>query len=204
MSKHWLQSIFCLVILGCSLVGVTHAQELSLPANVDFAKVQSAWLNWQNTERSGLKLPPYTWNILLQHSAQARAETLRDEWTVTHQRLTSDGYYNYRSIKSRFTNQGVGFNDDSGTMFSESLARWLYSCNKSDCTDTFIKAIKSAFNYFMKEKRSAYQPHYQAIVNKNFTAVGLGIAMSGKKYYLVSHYAKNVVSTWAIVKLAKK
>ena len=202
-----MKSIRSLLLVGiCSLsfLWTTHAQETSLPANVNFTKVQSARLEWQNAERSGLKLPPYTGNTLLQHSAQARAETLRDEWTVTHQRLSSDGYYNYRSIKSRFADQGVSFNDTVGTSFSESLARWLYSCNKDDCTDTFIKAIKSAFNYFMKEKWHAYQPHYQAIVSKSFTSLGLGIAMSGKKYYLVSHYGKNVVKAKAKpIQLAK-
>lgn len=204
MSKRLLQSICCLVVLGWTLLGVAHAQETSLPANVNFTKVQSARLERQNVERVSLKLLPYTGNTLLQNSAQERAETLKGKWTTTHRRLTTDKYYNYRSIRSRFADQGVAFDDESGTMFSESLARWMYSCKKSDCTDTFIKAMKSAFNYFMREKRSAYQPHYQAIVSKQFTALWLWIAVSGRKYYLVSHYGKNVISTWTSVKLAKK
>lgn len=202
MSKRLLQSIFCLIVLGCPLVGVTHAQETSLPTNVNFAKVQSARLERQNTERASLKLAPYTGNSLLQTSAQARAETLKNKWTTTHRRLATDKYYNYRSIKNRFADQGVAFDDESGTMFSESLGRWYYSCKKADCTDTFIKAMKSTFSFFMREKWSAYQPHYQAIVSKQFTSLGLGIAVSGKKYYLVSHYGKNVIKAKPI-QLAK-
>lgn len=201
-----MKSIRSLLLVGiCSVVFLwtTSAQETSLPANINFAKVQSARLERQNAERANLDLPAYTGNVLLQNSAQERAETLKDKWTTSHRRLATDWYYNYRSIRSRFADQGVAFDDESGTMFSESLARWTYSCKKSDCTDTFIKAMKSAFNFFMREKRSAYQPHYQAIVSKQFTALGLWIAVSGRKYYLVSHYGKNVVKAKPI-QLAKK
>jgi hypothetical protein len=62
--------------------------------------------------------------------------------------------------------------------------------------------MKSTFSFFMREKWSAYQPHYQAIVSKQFTSLGLGIAVSGKKYYLVSHYGKNVIKAKPI-QLAK-
>lgn len=200
-----MKSIRLLLVGICSILFLwtTYAQDTSLPANVNFAKVQSARLQWQNTERANLDLPAYTGNILLQHSAQKRAETLKDKWTTTHRRLDTDGYYNYRSIRSRFADQGVAFDDESGTMFSESLAWWTYSCKKTDCTDTFIKAMRSSFNFFMRERRSAYQPHYKAIVSKQFTAIWLGIAVSGKKYYLVSHYGKNVIGTWTSIKLAK-
>jgi hypothetical protein len=89
-------------------------------------------------------------------------------------------------------------------MFSESLWRWYYSCKKSDCTDTLIAAIKKTFAFFMSEKWRRYQPHYKAIVSKEFTSLWLGISIVGKKYYLVSHYAKNVVPSKMKIELAKK
>jgi len=78
-----------------------------LPARVNFSKVQSARLDWQNTERRKLGLATYTGNTILQSSAQDRAESLKDMGTVTHQRKATDGYYNYRSIKSWFSDHGV-------------------------------------------------------------------------------------------------
>ena len=200
-SKRWK---IVLLISCCSFIGwIGLAAEISPVANVDRNKVESSRISWHNQERSTLKLNPYSWSTLLDSSAQHRADYLESLWTTTHSRNAGDGYYNYRSIRSRFADQGVALDDESGTMFSESLGRGSYTCKKTDCTDTFIKAMKSTFTYFMREKRSAWQPHYNAIVSKQFTALGLGITVSGKKYYLVSHYGKNVVSTWANVKLAK-
>ena len=195
--------LLSLILSSFVCLWITQAQTFSLPANVDYSKVQSSRLEWQNGERSKLGLDAYTGNVLLKKSAQQRAETLKNKWTTTHKRLTGDGYYNYRSIKNRFADQGVGFNNESGTMFTESLGRWYYSCKKADCTDAFIKAMKSTFSFFMSEKRYGW-PHYRAIISSQFTSLWLGIAISGKKYYLVSHYGKNVVATWAKIELAKK
>lgn len=39
----------------------------------------------------------------------------------------------------------------------------------------------------MSEKPSG--PHYNAIVGK-FTNIGLGVVVSGNKYYLVTHYTQ--------------
>jgi predicted flavoprotein YhiN len=63
----------------------------------------------------------YTGNELLNTSAQERAEYLKDLGTTTHKRESTDGYYNYRSIKDWFADEGIGFHDEEGTMFSESL-----------------------------------------------------------------------------------
>ena len=211
---HWPNDLFfctmmkplslLLLLIFCSslFLWTSYAQDSSLPARVNFAKVQSARLDWQNTERKKLGLPVYTGNDILQSSAQDRAESLKDMGTVTHQRKATDGYYNYWSIKSRFSDHGVGFSDDSGTLFSESLWWGYYLCSKDDCTDSLIKAIKSTFTFFMNEKGKWNQPHYKAIVSKDFTSVWLGITTVGKQYYLVSHYGRNIVKAEP-VKLAK-
>lgn len=199
--------LFFLTPIACVVcfLGTAHAQTRSLPININFEKVSSAWLSWQNQERTTLHIPAYTWNQLLHYSAQQWAETLKNKWTTTHRRLSTDGYYNYRNIKNRFNDQWVTFHDESGTMFSESLGWGYYSCKKADCTDDLIKAISSTFRFFMREKWKSYQPHYRAIVSKNFTDLWLGIAISGKRYYLVSHYGKNVIaSSGTKMELAKK
>lgn len=44
----------------------------------------------------------------------------------------------------------------------------------------------------MREKYRSYKPHYNAIIGKQFTTLGLGVALVGKKYYLVSHYTQDL------------
>ena len=133
--------------------------------------------------------------MLLDASSEKWAEYLQGINLTTHQRLAGDGYYNYRSIKSWFAGLGIGFHDESGTMFSENIGYGYYKCAKSDCTDALIKAIKSTRTFFMNEKYKKSQPHYGSIVSKTFDSVGLGISLRGNMYYLVSHYGKNVMKT---------
>ncbi|MFA7717477.1 MAG: CAP domain-containing protein [Candidatus Absconditabacterales bacterium] len=183
-----------IVILSiCSLFFVGTHSFAATPANVDMSKIKTTWISRTNGERKSLKLTSYTGNTLLDTSAQQRAEYLQTLGKTTHQRLTGDGYYNYRSIQSWFALQHVGFSNAEGTMFSESLGRGYYRCTQADCTDALIKAIKSTWNFFMSEKYKKSRPHYNAIVSKNFNSVGLGIAVTKNRYYLVSHYGKNVM-----------
>ena len=70
-----LTGIFSLV---CFLGTTQAAQTGSLPANVNFAKVEAARLDWQNQERAQLGLVAYTGNELLGNSAQIRAESLKE------------------------------------------------------------------------------------------------------------------------------
>jgi hypothetical protein len=41
----------------------------------------------------------------------------------------------------------------------------------------------------MSEKGKSSKPHYNAIVG-NFSTIGLGVAVVGNKYYLVTHYTQ--------------
>lgn len=193
--------ISCLLSI-CSFFLVGIQSFAATPKNVDMSKIKTTWLTWTNTERKTLGLKTYTWSILLDTSAQKWSEYLQALGRTTHQRLTGDGYYNYRSIKNWFALQKIGFRDDSGTVFSESLGRGYYTCTKADCTDALLKAIKSTWNFFMSEKYKKSKPHYNAIASKSFNSVGLGISVTKNRYYLVSHYAKNAVkiTSWAIAK----
>jgi hypothetical protein len=65
----------------------------------------------------------------------------------------------------------------------------MYSCQKDDCTDDFIKAIKKSRSFFMSEKGKSYRPHYNAIMG-TFSSIGLGVGIAGNKYYLVTHYTQ--------------
>lgn len=43
----------------------------------------------------------------------------------------------------------------------------------------------------MTEKGKSYSPHYNAIVG-DFAEIGLGVALVGNKYYLVTHYSQDL------------
>lgn|GEM_PF-934009 len=110
--------------------------------NVDVAKLHETRFARHNTARANKSIAPYTRDEELSATAYARAQYLAGIDRSTHQRSSSDGYYNYESIKQRFANKGVKFDESNGTAFSESIARNYYSCAKDDCTQDLTNAIK--------------------------------------------------------------
>lgn len=159
---------------------------------VDLVKVREVWLNLHNAERATKWLISFTYSSALESTASTWANHLATLGKATHLRNSGDGYYSYNSIKSWFGDQWIVFagkEKNGQALFTENLWRGYYTCNKDDCTDDFIKAIKTSRTFFMSEKGRSYRPHYNAIVG-NFSTVGLGVALVGKKYYLVSHYTQ--------------
>jgi hypothetical protein len=68
----------------------------------------------------------------------------------------------------------------------------MYGCNEADCTDEVIEATRSTWNFFYRE-RAANGVHYRALTHKLFKIQGLGVAFSGKKYYLTIHYGTQIL-----------
>lgn len=159
---------------------------------VDLVKVREVWLNLHNAERATKWLTAFTYSSALEWTATTWANHLATLGKATHLRNSGDGYYSYNSIKSWFGDQWIVFagkEKNGQALFTENLWRWYYTCKKTDCTDDFIKAIKTSRTFFMNEKGKSYRPHYNAIVG-NFSTLGLGVALVGKKYYLISHYTQ--------------
>jgi hypothetical protein len=163
---------------------VPSVPQMSIP-NVDFERVRAAWLSWHNTERATKSLTPFTYNSALEWTATTWADHLADIRVASHKRKSTDRYYSYASIKAWFLDQWIVFSWEA--VFTENIWWNFYSCKKTDCTDDFIKAIKKSRTFFMSEKGKRYRPHYNAIM-WNFSDIGLGVALVGNKYYLVSHY----------------
>ena len=164
------------------------------PTNVDMGKVRATRLSRHNTERTGLWLSTYTGSAKLNATAQKRAEYLASINKATHVRNPSDGYYNYSSIKARFTGQKINFPKEKSGIpnFTENLAYQTYKCTKSDCTQDLIDALKKWFTFFMSEKK--YKgPHYKAIINKQFKIVGMWVGVIGTRYYVVTHYVTQIM-----------
>lgn len=155
-------------------------------SNVDRDKVDEAWLSWHNAERSKKGLTPYTYNDLLDYTALSWAKQisaeLRKTWS-THARKAGDWYWNTSSIKSRFTDMWV-----SVSSFSESNAYGYYNCNKSDCTQEMINALKTCFN-----RTYLNSAHYGAVVSKVYDQIGYWVWKNWKYIWVTTHY-------WADVK----
>lgn len=174
-------------------VKVVDLLSLEIP-NVDMEQVRSTWLERHNQERASLWLDPLAYHLALESTATTRAKYLGTLRTTTHKRTSSDGYYSYSSIKQWFLNQWIVFahEEQKGqSLFTENLWWNVYTCKKTDCTKEFIAAIKKSRVFFMSEKWKSSRPHYNAIVG-NYTSLWLGVAISGTRYYLVSHYTQSL------------
>ena len=178
---------------GISSPKISTLSGMTIP-KVDVVKVRNAWLALHNNERTTKKLTPFTYSADLEWTATAWADYLADLGKTTHQRKSTDGYYSYTSIKTWFLDQWIVFaheEKNGQALFTESLWWWYYTCKKTDCTDDFIKAIKTTRKFFMSEKGKSNRPHYNAIVG-NFSTLGLWIVLTGNKYYLVTHYTQDL------------
>jgi hypothetical protein len=169
-----------------------------LITNVDRDKVQSAWLEWHNTERRSLWLDEFKLNESLNFSslewAQHVAKLNNTTDDINHKRNKNDPYYSYYSILDWFNGIWIDF-DYNWTAFTENIAYQYYSCNKSDCTNEMITALKKWYNFFLNEKRETNEnkkAHYKAIVHPYFNEIWVWVTLVGKRYWVVSHYGINV------------
>lgn len=163
-------------------------------SNVDVKKVREAILSWHNSERISVWVNPYVYNLDLEWSATTRANVLAESGKTSnlHLRNAWDGYYNYKSMLSRFSNLWINFPSSAkwATSFSESIWYGTYKCSKTDCTDDLINAIKKTWTWLIMREKSSKGSHYRAAVMKHFTQMWAWIAIdkSHNRYYIVLHY----------------
>jgi uncharacterized protein YkwD len=171
-----------------------------LPTNVDLEKVRATWLDWENTERTANGLAPYTYNEDLIRTATIWSEASKQKGYIDHKRPGQTAYYDYKIIEKWFKNLGLEFKNTHSKTFTESIAWEYYSCSDSDCTDKLTTAIRKGFNFFMSEKGKSSRPHYDAIINPEFTQIGIGIVVDkvAEKYYLTVHYGTEVTASGSL------
>jgi len=163
-------------------------------AKVDMQEVQRVWLAWINNARAEEGLVPYSINKQLIRTAWIWSDQARDTGSLTHKRTPQAAYYDYKAIGKWFSNLGLDFANLKGTTYTENIGWGYVSCKQADCTGDMIKAIRSTFDFFMSEKGKAYAPHYNSIVNANFTEIGMGLVVEDSKYYLTTHYGTKITS----------
>lgn len=178
----------------------TKSSTLSLPhlsdnlPNIDVQKVRNAILSWHNEERASLWRSAYKYSLDLEWSATTRANNLAISGKTKnlHARTASDWYYNYNSMTNWFSNLWITFWNTPkwAAAFSETVWRNVYKCNKSDCTDELITAIKKTWTWLIIKEKASNGSHYKAAVMKHFTQMWAWIAIdkSNNRYYLVIHY----------------
>lgn len=162
--------------------------------NADIQKIRETILSWHNDERHNVWVSSYTYNLDLEWTATVRADNLATSGKTKnlHARNSSDWYYNYNSMTNRFSSLGIKFwkTPKWASSFSETVWRNVYKCNKSDCTDELIAAIKKTRTWLIMKEKASNGSHYRAAVMKHFTQMWIWIAIdkSNNRYYIVIHY----------------
>ena len=166
-------------------------------SNIDVQKVREAILSWHNAERKNVWANPYTYNLDLEWSATLWANNLANSVKTKnlHARNAWDWYYNYNSMTNRFGSLWINFwkAPKWAAAFSETVWRNVYRCNKSDCTQDLINAVKKTWTWLIMKEKSSNGSHYRAATMKYFTQMWAWIAIdkSNNRYYVVIHYWVN-------------
>ncbi len=172
---------------------VVNTQELP---TVDMQRVRAAWLELYNSERSSLGLALYTLDGSLNTTAGNWSFYAVKRGYIDHKRVWNGAYYDYKKIEQWFAAKGLSFPNRNGTTYSESIGWNVFRCSKEDCTNDVIAALQPTFDFYMSEKTRKSRPHYNSIVNNQFTKMGLGIGIDSAagKIYVTSHFATDVQS----------
>ena len=163
-------------------------------SSIDMDQVRQAWLNTLNAERIKEGLHAYTLNDHLNRTATEWAQATRDKGYIDHKRPGITAYYDYNSIRDWFSDRGLVFKNVYRVTFSENIGAGSFSCSSSDCTSHVIANMQPTFNMYMAEKDKSYKPHYSSVMNGYFNEIGVGIAISGSKMYITTHYGTEIIS----------
>lgn len=166
--------------------------------NIDINMVKDTWLSWYNEARKPLGRNAYSYNLTLEKTALDWSKVTKSRWTMSHKRDLSDSYYNYNKITSWFKDRWVICKNIYGVTHTENIWIWYFSCSDWECTDELINWVRETFDFFMSEKNKTNKTHYQSVVNKYFTKMGLWIELQETsswkfKYYLTVHYCTELL-----------
>ena len=191
-----MKSHFWIITLVIFAMSLSSYSPLFAQDDFDADRVEKAWLEWTNAERSLVWAPTIASHSGLTQTAKIWSVESEKRGEMSHKRTNKSSYYDYKEIEKWFSNQGLKFKNVSRKTFSESIGYGVVKCPKEgDCTDALITATKSTWKFFMSEKWKQYAPHYKAIVMPEFHLMGVGVELdkSSKRYYITVHYATEIV-----------
>ena len=131
----------------------------------------------------------------LMESAQIRADHLsaNNIRSNTHRRISEN--YNYQQIENWFKKLGITFKNINGWTFSENIAYNTVRCEQ-DCDKALVQATQRSRQFFYDREKLDNGDHYRAIVQENFTQIGIGIAVKDGRYHIVIHYGAHVIDNF--------
>jgi len=164
--------------------------------SVDDQEVTRAWMTWVNKLRVDRDLEPYSIDRQLSRSAQDWADHAKSTGSITHKRPGQTSYYDYKRMTEWFASEDLTFENIRSTTFTENIGWGVYTCSKQDCTQNFIDALRTTFDFFRSEEGKASRAHWNSMVNPDFRLAGVGIAVDQKsgKYYFTAHYGTAITS----------
>ncbi|MFA5916877.1 MAG: CAP domain-containing protein [Candidatus Gracilibacteria bacterium] len=161
---------------------------------IDMTRVRTSWLGFYNEVRKSKLRTTYSYDSKLNDTAEEWVDTSLTRGVISHKRDTNDSYYNYNKINSWFKDRGIVCKNINSITNSENIGRGYYKCSDSnDCTNKLIGGIKQVFDMYMAEKGKSNQVHYESIVKKEFSKIGLGIAIkklgtNSYEFYITTHF----------------
>ncbi|MDB4979094.1 MAG: hypothetical protein JWM56_1280 [Candidatus Peribacteria bacterium] len=163
---------------------------------VDMEEVRRVWLSWINSSRMEEDLEPYMYDKQLNRTAFIWSKQAEEKGSISHKREGQTLYYDYPLITQWFEKLGLSFENRNKVTFSENIGWGMYRCNKTDCTKNFLTALRPTFDSYMSEKDKQSRPHYNSIMNKEFTAIGMGVAVDAVEgtFYVTTHYDTAITS----------
>ena len=167
--------------------------EQTIPG-VDMEEAKRAWLSWVNGVRVSMKLTPYYYDKQLTRTAYAWSVQAATTGTISHKRPGQTVYYDYPRMVDWFQSKGITFANVDRQTFTENIGWGVFKCKSGDCTKKFIDSMRTTFDFYMSEKGKANAPHYRTIVDPEFRELGLGLSVSGGKYFLTAHYGTSITS----------
>ncbi len=164
--------------------------------HVDTEEVRRVWLQWINGERAAQGLPAYRYDRHLSQTAALWSDEARKKGAISHKRAGQTAYYDYNRMVQWFDTLDLSFKNEHRSTFTENIGWGYYTCGEGDCTQSFLKGLRSTFDLYLSEKEKAYRPHYNSIMNPDFRIVGMGVAAdpTSGKFYVTTHYATEIVS----------
>jgi uncharacterized protein YkwD len=182
--------------IGAYLVASCTSREDDVVSGVNMQEVRRTWLQWVNDLRKEYGLPAYAQSRQLQRTANVWSQAAVTKGTMTHKRAGQAAYYDYARMTDWFADLGLEFQKEQGMTFTENIGWGYFDCSRDDCTEEFIDAVRSTFNFYLSEKNKDVRPHWNSLVNPHFRKTGIGIAVdeAAGKYYLTTHYGTRITS----------
>ncbi len=162
---------------------------------VDLEEVRRVWLQWTNAVRAEQGAPALMEDRQLVRSATLWAVHGRDAGAISHTRPGQTSYYDYARMVQWFQGLGLTFRNVERITFTESIGWGTVRCQTGDCTERFLEAIRSTFDFYVAERDKQSRAHWNSLIQPRFEREGLGIAMNAEKgtYYLTVHYGTSFV-----------